>query len=130
MTIPEYDESEALAKYLAFNRQEFMTPLERRAEGLAILREKALCLESAEVRERWLAEYGAEVDEEVLHLIGDNLDSVRAFQERVGERIQAEIAAGLITPNRCPACSRIVKTPKARQCLWCGHDWHESMLSE
>jgi len=26
--------------------------------------------------------------------------------------------------SRCPVCERIVKTPLARQCLWCGHDWH------
>ncbi|WP_146589050.1 hypothetical protein [Posidoniimonas polymericola] len=26
--------------------------------------------------------------------------------------------------NRCPACQRIVRTPVAKQCLWCGHDWH------
>jgi hypothetical protein len=125
-----YNESEILDEYLSFNRQAFMTPLERRAESLAILREKALQLESAEGRERCLAEYNAEVDELVLQLIGNSLDSVRAFQNRVNDRIQTEIAAGRITPNRCPACNRIVKTPKARQCLWCGHDWHENKLSD
>jgi hypothetical protein len=26
--------------------------------------------------------------------------------------------------NRCPQCYRIVRTPRARQCLWCFHDWH------
>jgi rRNA maturation endonuclease Nob1 len=26
--------------------------------------------------------------------------------------------------NRCPACKRIVRTPRAQHCLWCGHDWH------
>jgi len=25
---------------------------------------------------------------------------------------------------RCPECDRIVATARARQCLWCGHDWH------
>jgi hypothetical protein len=26
--------------------------------------------------------------------------------------------------NRCPRCHRVVRTPLARQCFWCGHDWH------
>ena len=26
--------------------------------------------------------------------------------------------------NRCPQCGAVVRTPLARQCLWCGHDWH------
>ena len=26
--------------------------------------------------------------------------------------------------NRCPRCRRIARTSKARQCFWCGHDWH------
>jgi hypothetical protein len=122
----DYDESQQLYRYVSFNRREFLTPIERRAQGLAILREKALhSVESPAIRERLLAEYDAEVDEQVLQLIGDNLDSVRAFQQRIADRIEAEVANGRLTPNRCPACNRIVKTPQARQCLWCGHDWHE-----
>ena len=27
--------------------------------------------------------------------------------------------------NRCPACNRVVRTPEAKQCFWCGHDWHK-----
>ncbi len=121
----DYDESQELYKYVSFNRPEFMTSIEHRAEGLAILREKALhSVESPAIRERLLAEYDAEVDEQVLQLVGDSLDSVRDFQKRIADRIQAEVANGRLTPNRCPACNRIVKTPQARQCLWCGHDWH------
>jgi hypothetical protein len=26
--------------------------------------------------------------------------------------------------RRCPRCNRIVASPNARQCLWCGFDWH------
>ena len=34
------------------------------------------------------------------------------------------LRTGQVVVNRCPECSRIVKTPLARQCLWCGYDWH------
>lgn len=27
---------------------------------------------------------------------------------------------------RCAMCNRVVQTPRARQCLWCGFDWHAS----
>jgi hypothetical protein len=26
--------------------------------------------------------------------------------------------------KRCPKCDRIARTPEAKQCLWCGHNWH------
>jgi hypothetical protein len=26
----------------------------------------------------------------------------------------------------CPRCGRLAKTPKARQCRFCYHDWHET----
>jgi hypothetical protein len=25
----------------------------------------------------------------------------------------------------CPKCDKILASPLARQCFWCGHDWHE-----
>ena len=28
--------------------------------------------------------------------------------------------------NRCPQCHRIVASPNAQQCFWCGNDWHSS----
>jgi uncharacterized C2H2 Zn-finger protein len=26
--------------------------------------------------------------------------------------------------NRCPRCGEVAKTPKAKQCRFCKHDWH------
>ena len=41
------------------------------------------------------------------------------------------IAAGLYAGhggeslfNRCPHCQRLGRTPLAKQCRYCGHDWH------
>ncbi|WP_462267366.1 hypothetical protein [Mucilaginibacter sp.] len=26
--------------------------------------------------------------------------------------------------NLCPVCQKLARTPEAKQCRWCGHDWH------
>jgi hypothetical protein len=91
-----------------------------------LLREKATHSAGPAIRTRLLAEYDKEINDEVLQLIGDNVDRVRAFQDRVANRIKEDVASGRLTVNRCPTCNRIVKTPLARQCLWCGHDWHRA----
>lgn len=45
------------------------------------------------------------------------------FCRDIAARVLRE-QADLLVLNRCPRCDRIVRTPKARQCLWCFHDWH------
>lgn len=67
--------------------------------------------------DRWLSD-----DPEVLSLAKEGME---AFVTRVAERILAEHRDGVFL-NYCPACGGLTCTPKARQCLHCGHDWHES----
>ncbi len=50
-------------------------------------------------------------------------DGIDRFREKVRKRILKEYASELLV-NRCPACAKIAATPKARQCLGCGYDWH------
>jgi hypothetical protein len=45
------------------------------------------------------------------------------FSRLVIERVLRE-HGDQVKLNRCPRCRRIPRTPQARQCLWCGHDWH------
>ena len=26
--------------------------------------------------------------------------------------------------NLCPLCNKLARTPQAKQCRWCGYDWH------
>ena len=120
----EYDELQVLYQYLSFHKQAFMTPLEIRADSLGLLREKAVRSTNERIQKELLQAFEAEVDDEVLDLIGDNLADLLAFRERVAERIKDDAANGRLTLNRCPRCNRIVRTPKARQCRWCGYDWH------
>ena len=45
------------------------------------------------------------------------------FVQKTAERIWAEHSAEIFV-NRCPQCGEVAKTPKARQCRFCRHDWH------
>jgi hypothetical protein len=51
------------------------------------------------------------------------IDDYDLFRQQARDRILAE-HADKVTINRCSRCQRIVATPLARQCLWCGLDWH------
>ncbi len=50
-------------------------------------------------------------------------DGYEIFAERTAERILTERKDGVFL-NFCPRCHELARTPKARQCRFCGLDWH------
>ena len=46
------------------------------------------------------------------------------FLEKTAKHILSK-HVGEIILNHCPKCGTLVRTPKARQCRFCGHDWHD-----
>jgi len=48
----------------------------------------------------------------------------QALWNNIRRKVLIAEQQGEISINRCPSCSCIVRTPSARQCLWCKHDWH------
>jgi hypothetical protein len=68
------------------------------------------------IHSRWLSN-----DPEVLRLAGDGFD---AFVERTGERIFQENGDKVFL-NCCPSCGKLARTPTAKQCRYCGCDWHD-----
>jgi hypothetical protein len=63
----------------------------------------------------WLSD-----DPEVLQLARHGYE---AFAVRTGERILYDHREQIVL-NRCPQCAKLARTPKARQCRFCRHDWH------
>ena|SRR5579862_5396217 len=59
-------------------------------------------------------------DPNALQLASDGLE---AFELRTAQRILDEHSRE-IAFNCCPRCGALAKTPKARQCHACHHDWH------
>lgn len=126
----KYIEDGAEEHYIAVNRRFFLKPFEERAEYLGILREKARYRlskpdgQTSRFAREAMDCYLAETDDQISAAIGDDLESFRAFQQRVTDRIVSEFKSGRLAVLRCPACNRVAFTPETRQCVWCGHDWH------
>ena len=59
-------------------------------------------------------------DPDVLRLARDGY---RAFYLQTARRIFQQHGDKL-SFNCCPRCAELARTPTARQCRFCGHDWH------
>lgn len=57
-------------------------------------------------------------DEDILKLLERGIDE---FERIVAIRIDKQ---NKIKYNYCPNCGKLSRTPKARQCRFCAHDWH------
>jgi hypothetical protein len=69
---------------------------------------------------------GLSDDPEVLRLASGGL---KPFFDRTAKRILAEERDNIFL-NNCPVCGALARTPKARQCRVCGHDWHTNPATE
>jgi hypothetical protein len=65
-------------------------------------------------------------DPAVLELLKDGNDM---FEQRTCERIMAECPEKVFL-NNCPQCNRLARTPYARQCRYCGYNWHDVVAAK
>jgi hypothetical protein len=49
-------------------------------------------------------------------------DGISEFKRRASAAVMRE-HGGRITIPRCARCNAILRAPRARQCVWCGHSW-------
>lgn len=114
---PEYNERQDLVNYLLRNYSSHLT----RFEALAI---KAVDLEREGSTDAWdqssLMTLAEDSDPKVLEAVKTRDPHIR---EVLADRLLRDHADQIVV-NRCPRCTKIVVSPGARQCLWCGHDWH------
>lgn len=47
-----------------------------------------------------------------------------ALYREIVSRVLQQHATEVVI-NRCPVCEGVCRTPRAKQCWQCGHDWHE-----
>jgi hypothetical protein len=96
----------------------FMTPLESKAQTLLIFEEMNTVPGRSKV-EQLRTEFAAD------------LDSIRALLAQGNERFLSSVRDRILKDhgaevflNRCARCGALTRTPVARQCISCGHDWH------
>jgi hypothetical protein len=120
----EDDEPEVLARYVWRFCQHLLTDVERRADHFFMIETKASWREDHGNRE-----FARKIRSHPEHTCDDEIrgalaDGHEAFRARVIRRLLADPAVQAMI-NRCPKCRRVVRTPEARQCLWCKHVWRE-----
>jgi hypothetical protein len=58
-------------------------------------------------------------DPEIAHELKDGRQE---FMQRTANAALREYGDKMAIP-RCAKCSAVLRTPRARQCVWCGHSW-------
>lgn len=119
-----YDESDVLVDYIYSSQETLMTEDERLALDVFMVRLQAKGLSDVgnqQAADQLLADSG-QLDNAAVNQLLEGGDF--AFQQRVVDRVLHAEALGELVINRCPSCGKIVRSPLARQCLWCDHDWH------
>jgi hypothetical protein len=121
LTTETYQDDLALRAYIFKHYRHLMTPLERRSiEYLTPI---------VQISDHWKVKRVYDFVEERDGHVPDE-DVIAAFEVPYVERKETAIDRLISTRldsifiNRCPKCKRIVRTPAARQCMWCRHDWH------
>jgi hypothetical protein len=118
--VKEYDDEHVLTNYVWDHFARFLTPAESKA-GLAVFAEAKRAVGASVFAEFIWRKHKLAEDSAVAAELADGTE---AFRRRAAARIVREHASEIFV-NRCPRCHRVVRTPKAQQCLWCGHDWHQ-----
>jgi hypothetical protein len=140
MSLRDYDHDLAIRAYVGKFYRHLMTPLERRVTEndfpvtsnpeRDIVKTYNMSSTMIEASYRKLQHAYKFLEDRDGHV--NDADVLRAFEKPREEREAAAIARVLtecrdqIQINYCPECSRVLRTPIAKQCLWCGHDWHDA----
>ena len=112
-----YDEQAILTDYVWSHCTHLMSQFDQVGLKAANARFKAEN-SSPEMAKKILARWGAENNPEVTEALERGGDE---FREAVRDRVLRDHPEVI---NRCPCCKKVVRTPKAKQCRWCQHDWH------
>jgi len=116
-----YDDQRAVDSYVVRYWTQYLNESEKRCYNFGVRLAKAQHQAETPWGRQLLAEWERNVDEDVRDALTDGFASL---QERLWQKVLACFQSARVVVNRCPRCSRVVRTPRAQQCLWCGHDWH------
>ena len=113
--------NEETAHYLINYFPQLMTTAEKLLWKHIIATDKLASVTRDEFRQhvqRWMEEHRLLVHDEA-----QLIDGVDTFYLTTARRIYQEHGGEQLL-NNCPRCDRLARTPLARQCRHCGHNWH------
>jgi hypothetical protein len=115
------NDDQAMIEYTVIRYHDhLLTPFEREVWFAFLARRKAQAYRRPEVERRARERWGNLGDARIDAILERGYEE---FSRKVTERVMREHGSQVVL-NRCPKCGRVVQTPKAKQCLWCHHDWH------
>jgi len=108
-----------------------MTETERKAQRHLFATMKASMGRSDETAQRGAQKHKIHsrmlsTEPDVLRLVKDGYEQ---FQLTTAARILKDSADKTFL-NCCPLCGELARTPSAKQCRYCGYDWHPSVSVE
>lgn len=114
------------AHYIVRFHDHLMTDTERRAQRHLLATIKATMGHSdvaaqQEAQNSALHSRALSDDPEVLRLVGDGHEG---FEAQTARRMLQECGDKVLL-NLCPKCAALARTPTAKQCRFCGWDWHD-----
>ncbi len=117
----EYKEEQVLTRYIWNHYRHLMAPEELQLGKAIIGLEKANSASDPDTQQKMREKFSGQGNLPIETLLSDGFDS---YRESVARRILSENAESVFI-NRCPKCHKIVGTPKARLCKWCGYNWFD-----
>ncbi len=117
----EYHEAYELRRYIWRNYNHALTEREHAVHQAALLERKARHARSDSVAARLREMPGYFFDADVAAVAESGLS---VFEQQCCDRMLHEHSRQIYI-NRCERCNRIVASPVACACVWCGHHWYE-----
>ena len=113
-------DSETIAYIIGYFSR-LMTEDERLALRYQMFLHKLDASENKEEKEKKMREKGWFASEEKSLTLLKN--GIKALEENIVKRILSE-SRDKVFFNNCPQCGKLARTPQAKQCRYCGFDWH------
>ncbi|HYF68941.1 MAG TPA: hypothetical protein VD884_12445 [Ohtaekwangia sp.] len=108
-----------LVDYIINHYSYFFSLRESAAYKHSFAAEKAGNFKSQELKDKIIRYLGTN-EKDALQLLNNGFQE---FKRRSAERILKEHPDEVVI-NLCPQCGRLARTPLAKQCRQCGHNWH------
>ena len=114
-----------VAYYVVHFHADLMTDVERKAQRHLFATMKATMGRSDETAQREAQNH--KIHSQMLsaepNVLSLAKDGYQQFQLTTAARILTD-SADKVFFNCCPACGELARTPFAKQCRYCEHDWH------